>query len=38
MLKDKLLPTDISLTNYSYEFYPTEANAGGSLIYKELSV
>ena len=32
-MKDKLPPTGISLTNYYYEFCPTEANAGGALIY-----
>ena len=26
-------PIDISIPNYSYEFCPTEANAGGTLIY-----
>ena len=31
--KNKLPPTDISIPNYSYEFCPTEANAGGTLIY-----
>ena len=31
--KDKLPPTDVSLTNYSYELCLTECNAGGTLIY-----
>ena len=31
--KNKLPPIDISIPNYSYEFYPTEANAGGTLIH-----
>ena len=31
--KNKLPPIDISIPNYSYEFCPTEANAGGTLIY-----
>ena len=31
--KNKLRPIDISIPNYSYEFCPTEANAGGTLIY-----
>ena len=33
IIKNKLPPTDISVPNYSYEFCPTEANAGGTLIY-----
>ena len=33
IIKYKLPPTDISLTNYFYEFCPTEANAGSALIY-----
>ena len=31
--KKKLPPTDTSIPNYSYEFCPREANAGGTLIY-----
>ena len=31
--KNKLPPVDISIPNYSYEFCPTEANAGSTLIY-----
>ena len=31
--ENKLPPTDISIPNYSYEFCPTEANDGGTLIY-----
>ena len=31
--KNKLPPIDISIPNYSHEFCPTEANAGGTLIY-----
>ena len=31
--KNKLPPIDKSFPNYSYEFFPTEANAGGTLIY-----
>ena len=31
--KNKLPPIDISIPNYSYEFCPTEANAGSTLIY-----
>ena len=31
--KKELPPIDISIPNYSYEFCPTEANAGGTLIY-----
>ena len=31
--KNKLPPTDISIPNFSYEFCPTEAKAGGTLIY-----
>ena len=31
--KNKLPPIAISIPNYSYEFCPTEANAGGTLIY-----
>ena len=31
--ENKLPPIDISIPNYSYEFCPTEANAGGTLIY-----
>ena len=31
--KNKLPPIDISIPNYSYEFCPREANAGGTLIY-----
>ena len=30
--KNKLPPIDISIPNYSYEFCPTEANAGRTLI------
>ena len=30
--KNKLLPIDISIPNYSYEFCPIEVNAGGTLI------
>ena len=30
--KNKLPPVDISIPNYSYEFSPTEANPGGTLI------
>ena len=33
LIKDKLPPTDISLTNYSCEYYLMEANACGTLIY-----
>ena len=32
LIKDKLPPTDINLRNYSYEYCPTEANAGDTLI------
>ena len=32
--QNKLPPINISISNYSYEFCPTEANAGGTLIYK----
>ena len=31
--KNKLPPIDISIPNYSYEFYPVEAYGGGALIY-----
>ena len=31
--KNKLPPIDISIPNYSYNFCPMEANAGGTLIY-----
>ena len=31
--KNKLPPIDINIPNYSYEFCPMEANAGGTLIY-----
>ena len=31
--KNKFPPIDVSIANYSYEFCPTEANAGGTLIY-----
>ena len=31
--KNKLPPSDISIPNYSYEFCPTEADAGGTLIF-----
>ena len=31
--KNKSQSIDISIPNYSYEFCPTEANAGGTLIY-----
>ena len=31
--KNKLPPIDISIPNYSYKFCPTQANAGGTLIY-----
>ena len=31
--KKKLSLTDISIPNYSYEFCPTKANVGGTLIY-----
>ena len=31
--KNKLPPIDINIPNYSYEFCPTKANAGGTLIY-----
>ena len=30
---NKLPTIDITIPNYSYEFYPTEANGGGTLIY-----
>ena len=33
IIKNKLPPIDISIPNYSYEFCPTEAIAGGTLIY-----
>ena len=33
LTKDKLSPTDTNLTNSIEEFCPTEANAGGTLIY-----
>ena len=33
-LKKKKFPvTDINLTNYSYEYCPTESSAGGTLLY-----
>ena len=33
-LKKKKIPvTDINLTNYSYEYCPTESSAGGTLLY-----
>ena len=32
-IKDKLPPTDVSLTNYSYAFCKTEANADCTLIH-----
>ena len=32
-MKEKLPLTDITLTNYSYEFCPREANTSGILIY-----
>ena len=31
--KNKTPPIDVSIPSYSYEFYPTEAKAGGTLIY-----
>ena len=31
--KNKLPPIDINIPNYCYEFCPTEANVGGTLIY-----
>ena len=31
--KNKLPPIDISIPDYSYEFCPIEANAGGTFIY-----
>ena len=31
--KNKLPPIHISIPNYSYEFCPTKANAGGTVIY-----
>ena len=31
--QNKLPPIDISIPDYSYEFCPTEANAGGTFIY-----
>ena len=33
LIKDKLPPNDVGLTNYSQEFFLTEASAGGTLIY-----
>ena len=33
LIKDNLPPTDISLTNYSYEYFPVEADVSGTLIY-----
>lgn len=32
-IKDKLSPIYMNLLNYSYELFPAEANAGGTLIY-----
>ena len=31
-IKGKFSPKDVILPNYSYEFCPTETNAGGALI------
>ena len=31
--KNKLPPIDISILNYSYKFYPMEANSANTLIY-----
>ena len=31
--KNKPAPIDVNIPNYSYEFCPTEAKAGGTLIY-----
>ena len=36
LIKRKLPPTYVILTNYNYEFCPTEANAGGNLIYTKI--
>ena len=33
LTKNKLPPIDISIPNYIYKFCPTEANAGGTLVY-----
>ena len=33
ILKNKFSVTDINLTNYSYEYCPTESSAGGTLLY-----
>ena len=33
IIKNEVLPIYISIPNYSSEFCPTEANAGGTLIY-----
>ena len=33
LIKNNLLPNEVSLSRYSYEFCPTEANTGGTLIY-----
>ena len=33
IIKNKLPINDLSLPNYTYEFYPTEASAGSTLIY-----
>ena len=33
ILKSKFPVTDINLTNYSYEYCPTESSAGGTMLY-----
>ena len=33
VISNKLLPIDISIPNYSYEFCPMKANVGDKLIY-----
>ena len=33
ILKNKFLVTDMNLTNYSYEYSPTESSAWGTMLY-----
>ena len=33
ILKSKFPVTDINLTNYDYEYCPTESSAGGTMLY-----